>query len=497
MKNFTDAYAAAVPRTYGYCPELNPTRAFLPILRQGVAVPQIKTACELGFGHGVSINIHAAASQSEWWGTDSNPAHAAFARYLGEASGANIQLCNESLEEFCLRDDLPMFDFIGLNGIWNLVNDGARSAIVEFLNNRLAVGGILYLGYDCSPGWAPMVPVRGLLELYEARKAPGAALERLEKLAGLDALYMKSQPEILKRLENLGQASGGREYFNKNWKMTSFAKTAEWLRPAMLDYICQANYLDNVNILNLSAEQEALLASLEDVALRETTRDFICNTQFRRDYWIRGQRALTAFELREAILSLKFVMLAQRDAIDLSARGARAEANLDARIYTPILNAFADHKAHRLSEFAHAIHEADISFPQLLEAVTILCGKNALAPANDVDNNILDHCKRLNGLLENRARSSQDIDWLASPLTGGGIQVDRFRQLFLLARRLGLRLTRDWAQFAWDQLAHVNQKLVREGKTLESADENLAALNVRADDFAGSRLSLLEKLGIN
>ncbi len=506
MQNFTEGYVTAFPYTYGYYAELNPLRAMLPILRQGLAVPQIHTACELGFGQGLSINIHAAASETEWWGTDFNSSQVSFARSLGRASGANIHLCNEPFAEFCLRDDLPMFDFIGIHGIWSWINDANRKAIVELLKNRLAVGGILYISYNCHPGWAPMVPVRELLELYGARcgksleNGIGEALEYASRLVDLDALYMKSQPGLQKRLDNLknqNRAYLAHEYFNKSWDVMSFAKMAAWLAPAMLDYVCQASYLDNVNILNLSSGQQALLDGSDDIPLRETTRDFIRNTQFRRDYWIKGKMALPAFELRETILSLKFIMLAQRDAIELKARGSRAEANLDPGIYTPILNAFADHKAHKLSEFAHTMHEANISFPQLLEAITILCGKNALAPVNDINRNIFDHCKRLDGLIENWARSSSDIVFLASPLTGGGIQTDRFKQLFLLARRLGFRLPKDWAQFAWEQLAAVNQKIIKDGVPLESPEENLAELNIRADDFAGPQLSILEKLGIN
>ena len=92
MQNFTEGYVTAFPYTYGYYAELNPLRAMLPILRQGLAVPQIHTACELGFGQGLSINIHAAASETEWWGTDFNSSQVSFARSLGRASGANIDV---------------------------------------------------------------------------------------------------------------------------------------------------------------------------------------------------------------------------------------------------------------------------------------------------------------------------------------------------------------------------------------------------------------------
>ncbi len=79
--------------------------------------------------------------------------------------------------------------------------------MVELLKNKLAVGGILYISYNCYPGWAPMVPVRELMELYEARNGKGLrngieeAITYAMKLVELDALYMKSQPVVQKRLE--------------------------------------------------------------------------------------------------------------------------------------------------------------------------------------------------------------------------------------------------------------------------------------------------------
>lgn len=42
--------------------------------------PEVGSACELGFGQGMSANLHAAASVVQWSGTDFNPAQAAFAR---------------------------------------------------------------------------------------------------------------------------------------------------------------------------------------------------------------------------------------------------------------------------------------------------------------------------------------------------------------------------------------------------------------------------------
>ena len=71
--NWNSGYLVDVEYIYGYYHELNPARHQLAFLNCGLAFPEMGTACELGFGQGMNINIHAATSQTEWWGTDFNP----------------------------------------------------------------------------------------------------------------------------------------------------------------------------------------------------------------------------------------------------------------------------------------------------------------------------------------------------------------------------------------------------------------------------------------
>src|ERR671924_18733 len=102
MTNWTLGYlaAAAVDYTYGYYAELNPLRVKFAFLDAGLEPPDIRVACELGYGQGVSVNIHAAASNIEWWGTDFNPSQAAFAQSLAEAAGSGAHLYDQSFAEF-------------------------------------------------------------------------------------------------------------------------------------------------------------------------------------------------------------------------------------------------------------------------------------------------------------------------------------------------------------------------------------------------------------
>lgn len=66
MTDWTAGYVADIGYTYGYYTELNPLRINLAFLNAGLAVPEYGNACELGFGQGVSANMHAAATVTQW-----------------------------------------------------------------------------------------------------------------------------------------------------------------------------------------------------------------------------------------------------------------------------------------------------------------------------------------------------------------------------------------------------------------------------------------------
>jgi hypothetical protein len=151
--------------TFGYYQELNPLRARLPLIKTGYIPTENSINCELGFGQGISTNIHAAASNNSWYANDFMPDQALFAKNLANASGANAYLSDEAFVEFCKRPDLPDFDFIGLHGIWSWINEENRKIIVEFIRRKLKVGGVLYVA-TTQPGWAAMAPFRDFFSIF-------------------------------------------------------------------------------------------------------------------------------------------------------------------------------------------------------------------------------------------------------------------------------------------------------------------------------------------
>ena len=171
MTTWTSGYVAEIDYAHGYFRELSPALLSLATLNRRVATGTATAGrrmryLELGFGQGVSLAIHAAACEGEFWGTDFHPGQAAHALEMVRAAGSDARIFDQSFTEFAARDDLPEFDFITLHGIWTWISDENRAAIVDLVRRKLACGGVLYLSYNSLPGCAPLQPLRHLMHLH-------------------------------------------------------------------------------------------------------------------------------------------------------------------------------------------------------------------------------------------------------------------------------------------------------------------------------------------
>ena len=510
MTDWTAGYVADIGYTYGYYTELNPLRLRLAFLNAGLDFPKAGSACELGFGQGMSVNLHAAASATHWSATDFNPSQAGFAQELAGVSSSGAQLFDEAFAEFCQRSDLPDFDYIGLHGIWSWISDGNRAVIVDFIRRKLKVGGVLYISYNTQPGWAAMTPMRDLLtEHAEIMGVPGqgivpridGALAFAEKLLATNPIYARANPQVPERLKKIKEQNRNylaHEYFNRDWLPMPFARMAEWLAPTKLSYACSAHYLDHIDALNLTAEQQALLKEVPDAMFRETVRDFCVNQQFRRDYWVKGARRLNGVVQAEALRAQRVILVQPRADVSLKANASLGEATMQEAVYGPILDVLADHRPKTLGEIEQALQDKDIKFAQLVQAAMVLTGTGALlaVQSDAATARAKSHCDQLNAHLIDQARGSSDIGYLASPVTGGGVSAGRFQQLFLLARSQGKLQPDEWAAFVWSILAAQGQRLLKDGKTLESEADNLAELTAQANTFAEKQLPILKALQI-
>ena len=506
--DWTSGYVADIGYTYGYYNELNPNRATLAFLNAGYAPPTQGVHCELGFGQGMSVNIHAAASGSFWYATDFNPSQASFAQSLASASGADVQLTDEAFADFCCRSDLPDFDSIGLHGIWSWISDENRKVITEFIQKKLKVGGALYVSYNTLPGWANFAPMRHLMTEHAASMtAAGAgrvsqvteALDFADKLVKTNPLYSRANPQVPDRFAKVKAQDPhylAHEYFNRDWQPMYFSSMADWLRSAKVEFVCSAHYLDHVDSINLTSEQQALINSVADPVFKETVRDFVVNQQFRRDYWVKGPRKLNRTEQSELLRLQKVILTTSKVDVALKVNGSLGEATMSDAIYSPILDFLSDHQPRTVGAIALQVKDKGIKFENLIQALVVLTGAGHLASVQDEEkiskSNIT--AKKLNDWILKRAASSGDLNYLASPVIGGGFSVNRFQQLFLLSVKSGRATTQQLSEDVWTLVSSQGQKLVKEGKTLESKEENLAELAKQATEFLEKKLPIIKAL---
>jgi SAM-dependent methyltransferase len=340
------------------------------LLLRGLAIDNPGEAaahCELGFGQGVSMAIHAAANSGRYVGTDFNPAHAVHARDLAAHSGTDVRLYDDSFAQLLARDDLSPFDSISLHGVWSWVNEDNRRVILDLALRHLKPGGSFYVSYNCLPGWAAAHPLRQVLALHDryagalpgAEQRVGAALRFADSLLAANPLYARLTQDLAVRLEGLKSQPANyvaHEYLNQAWHCAWFTEVADVLAGAKLDFAATAQPLDVLDAINLTPDGIAFLRGIEHPILREQMRDYFVNRQFRKDIYVRGVRRLAPGEQREQTLATRIVLLRPLDAIPMALTGPQGEAMLHEPTFGPLLAALAaqDYEPKSLAELVRA-----------------------------------------------------------------------------------------------------------------------------------------------
>lgn len=514
MSDWSAGYVAELDYTHGYYRELSPSHLSLALLSKAVSATRNPRPryLELGFGQGLSLNIHAAACPGEFWGTDFNPAHAANAADMAKASGASAHVFDLSFAELAALERLPEFDVIVLHGIWSWISEENRSIVVDLIRRKLAVGGVVYISYNCTPGWSPAMPLRHLMAL-QAGSAPagdGGLVARLEnaiafaqKLADAGALYFSANPAVVQRLKAIGTQNKNylvHEYLNSHWYPMPFAEVSKRLDEAKLSYSASASFIEHVDEVSLSEAGRKCLAEVGDLVMKETVRDYFINQQFRKDIYVKGPRRLPQLEQLERFRNQRFVLLSQPDDVPMKFAGPIGEITLSEAVYRPVLEILADNGHEPKSASQIAAHPAwkKQPLPLLFQSLVVLAGAGHVHPAQQTEivDEVRDRTKKLNAYLCQRAKESDEIGFVSSPVLGGGFPLGRFAQLFLAETLQGKVEPSDLAESVWRTISAQGQRLVKEGKVLETAEENLQELTSQASSFVEKKLPVLRALQI-
>lgn len=502
-----DGYVSEINYTYGFYGELSPLKLALTSLLKAVQPPDCNkefTYCELGCGQGYSSNLLASTyPQAQFYATDFNPNHIAGAQALAQAAETeNIHFFEDSFEEFIKRD-LPNFDFICLHGIYSWISPKHRQDIINFIRQKIKTGGMVYISYNALPGWAAAMPLRELMIRHTDRTSQplvmgiNQSLEFIEQLFSANPAYLAQNPALAQRLEGIKNHSRNylaHEYFNRNWHPFYFDQVVEDLEEAKVQYLGSANILDHLDFLNLSQAAQQQLAQITDPIYREVVRDYFLNTQFRKDIFLRGMVSLTTPEKNQQLQQTRFALLTTLSSVKLQQTFPLGQVTLQEGIYLPICEALAT-EALSFGQLQNHPLTKEISPDNLFQALLILSGLNYIHPAVDVQTykQRKKYTNSFNTAVKAKALSSNNWQFLASPLIGSGVSVSRIEQLFLLAKSSN----QDMAGFTWEVLASQSHNLIEEGKVLTTPEENIARLKELAEEFTNEKLKLLQNLGID
>jgi len=510
MANWSAGYVVDVEYTHGFYQELTPSLLGFLALLQGVQTPDLSssslTYCELGCGQGFSTNLLAAANPHiQFHATDFNPGHIVGAQTLAQAAAlTNVRFYDDSFAEFLTRPDLPDFDFITLHGIYSWISPENRQTIVEFIRRKLKPGGLVYISYNCMPGWASMLPLRRLLVEHTAARGAQLSpqsrastfLDLADRFGKLDMRYFANHPKLASRLDKLKNHHPNyilHEYFNQESNPFYFMDLAEELAEAKLTWVGPANALESLDEINLTKEQREFLSGIDSVALRQMTRDHMIDQQFRRDIFVKGPVRLAAHQVREKWLDMRFALSAQGAKIPRELRGMRHAVKLQSGIYDPLIAALGS-GPRTLREIVADPALGAIGINRLIQALTILVALGVCHPCLP-ESGVLErklHTDRFNRAVANESRFERKFGYFASPVTGGGLAAERMNQLMWLSLS---EKNPDMAGFVGKVLSEAGQRLLKDGKPLQG-EAHEAELRQRVADFEQNILGIWTSLGL-
>ena len=319
-------YVTDVPYARRFVRELSPSWLDFTALICGFQPPPRENGfawCELGCGHGVTPALLAAAHPgARFHGIDLMPEHVAFADQLCRDAGITNATFHALDFAAATALDLPAFDYIVAHGVYTWVDAAAQADLLRFVDRHLKPGGLLYLSYDCLPGWAGDMPLQHLLQTLTAC-ATGDSITRLD-----------SADRIITALQGLGAdvlrlGAMGREWEELRHKLPPSYFVHQFLPPAWkpiyvtelrqavsgigLTPIGSATIRENVDAFTLERPARELIAAASDPDLRELLRDFLLQKRFRRDVFGRDVPPLDETTVRDRICSCTFMLSHPQD----------------------------------------------------------------------------------------------------------------------------------------------------------------------------------------
>ena len=510
--DWTGGYVADIGYTAGFYPETTPSHmafAALSASRSPGRALRPERVLELGFGQGFGLALLAAANpQVKCEGYDFNPEHVAHARDLIKGAGlSNLEVSEASFEEAALRGGDNNVDAIAVHGIFSWVSHQAQDAIVTIVRQRLQPNGLIYISYNCMPGWAALAPIKLFMREVK-RRNPGRssdrqlalALDLMGKLKDGNAAYFAANPAAVQHLNHLLQQDRiylAHEYLDEHWDLFQFSDMVMRMGEAKLAYVCSATVVENIDAYAVPPRLLPALAATDDPVMRETVRDYVANKRFRRDVYARGSAGMTAAEHRRILSEFRFALTVPRNTMTFKFLTPVGEVMGIPQIYEPV----ADLLANKIAGFDELLAMPSLGnakLGNLLDCLTMLVASGRVLPIVSTSAPVdVGPAQRFNKLIVEKGRAGRTYRHLAAPVAGTGVAASDLALLVLLALFDGRG--DDAAMAAKHALAHlktVGKLPMRDGKLLTEETEGLRFLEESFHPIIQDVIPLWRRLGV-
>jgi len=509
---WSHGYVTDVQYTAGFYRETTPLWfKFLTVyVNQRQSYKENFNFCELGCGQGMNLNLIAAVNPSDtFYGVDFNPSHIANARKVTEEAGlTNVKFYEEDFVEIASHppDRWPQFDYILLHGVYTWVNRDVQKALMKFIASRLKPEGIVYISYNALPGWAAAGPTRKIL--YEfAKRIPGrsdekfrAAIDFLERLKKAGTLFFNVYPSEGARIDKLKNQDMNylpHEYLHDHWYLHYHMDVAHDLSSAKCDYMGSATLADNI-YPTLSEASRQILSSITDIGFRETVRDIMVNQAFRRDVFVKGRNLMLPQERLQAIQKLKLCLIVPKEEVKLEFNVGAGNVTAKEEIYRPVIEALAASPL-TIAELNGLPELKQSPIGSVLEVCLLLIHSSQAHLVSDGGKGkAQEPARRFNQVVLRRAvMGGSSTGILASPVIGSGVNLNLVQMIaahvFMQQPTIQFNTLVDGV---WKIMESQGRKFIKEGKTLETVEENLKELSDKLRDFVDKRLPLLKMLKV-
>jgi SAM-dependent methyltransferase len=512
-------YVTDVPYTAAFYPDLSPVALNLIAATNGFAPRSLDhafTYCELGCGFGFSTNMLAACfPQATFLGVDLMSVHIESAKKLAAAGGLGNVTFLESDFAALSALELPEFDFITLHGVYTWVGEAVQRNICDFIRRRLKPGGLVYISYNALPGWSALLPLRDMMLAY-SRHVPGDSIAKakhglgyLEYLRSRGSEYFAKTPSAAEALDRLKRHSINyvvHEYFHPNWSPMYFSEVADDMEEAGCIFVGNALLRDNFPPLALPKQFHELITTAPSRLVFETHKDFVRNTQFRRDIFIKpNAKAAAPAERGRLIEHMCFGMPVEPSEFKAIATTGLFKLHLTGPIFAPLMAALAD-GAKSAAQLRSLPTLGAFSAKELMDAIAqLLISQQALPfarPTRAVADGIqvpdarppvtiLHPFNRI--VLQEKMFDGPQVV-VASGALGTGVELSMGEALAVLALSQVRRA--EAAAWACDFLERHSRPLVVDGKKVEGREATVAKLGEAVEAFLTRHLPKFIELGI-